>query len=264
MDIKGRNSILNVEKLTIGYKSKKKTIEIYKNINFSLNTGELTAIVGANGIGKSTLLRTLSSVQPALSGHIYLNEKDLYQYTVNSLATHLSIVLTEHLAAANLTVKELIALGRQPYTNWIGTLTENDIKIIKGAIEMVQLDDLTERKCFELSDGQVQKVMIARALAQNTSLMILDEPTTHLDIYHKAYILKLLKKIAKSTQKTVLFSTHEIDLAIQLCDKIIVMNTDEIVIDSPENLIAKGSFSKLFPEDIINFDQNTGSFRLYK
>ncbi len=131
-------------------------------------------------------------------------------------------------------------------------------------MEQVNIDDLKTKKCFELSDGQLQKVMIARALAQDTDIIILDEPTTHLDMYHKAYILKLLQTLAKETQKTILFSSHEIDLAIQLCDKMIVMTEEGVVSESPCNLISKGTFDNLFPKDLIAFDNSSGSFRVKK
>lgn len=126
------------------------------------------------------------------------------------------------------------------------------------------LEHLKHKKCFELSDGQLQRVMIARALAQDTSIIILDEPTTHLDIYHKAYILKLLKTIAQKTRKAILFSTHEIELAIQLCDKMLILDTQKSTFGEPCQLIERGSFQNLFPEDLISFDATTGSFKVKK
>ncbi len=174
------------------------------------------------------------------------------------------MVLTEQIVSKNLSVFELIALGRQPYTNWVGNLSEDDIATVNKAIAQTNLEDLRHKRCFELSDGQLQKVMIARALAQDTALIILDEPTTHLDMYHKAYILKLLQKLTKETNKTILFSTHEIDLAIQLCDSMIVMTKDAVVSDTPCNLISNGTFNALFPKDLIAFDINTGTFRVKK
>ena len=180
------------------------------------------------------------------------------------MAKSLSLVLTEPIASKNLSVFELVALGRQPYTNWVGNLTEEDLAVVENAIIQTNIVSLKDKKCYELSDGQLQKVMIARALAQDTDLIILDEPTTHLDMYHKAYILKLLQKLAKDTQKTILFSSHEIDLAIQLCDEMIVMTSDAVVMDEPCNLITKGVFKHLFPEDLIAFDTMTGSFKVRK
>lgn len=259
-----QNSILKTSNLSIGYKSKKEDLVIASKINLELNKGELIGLVGANGIGKSTLLRTLTNVQDSLQGDIIINHCSLSKYSSENLAKVLSVVLTEPIASKNLTVFELVALGRQPYTNWIGNLNPSDMDIINNALQQTHIEDLKHKKSYELSDGQLQKVMIARALAQDTDLIILDEPTTHLDMYHKAYILKLLQKLAKTTNKTILFSSHEIDLAIQLCDTMIVMTQNNVIIDQPCNLIANGTFNSLFPSDLIVFDTITGAFRVKK
>ena len=256
--------ILKTEDLSIGYTSKKVKTVVASQVNIKLNKGELIGLIGANGIGKSTLLRTLTNVQKPLSGDVFINEKSILDYNPLDLAKVLSLVLTEKIASKNLSVFELIALGRQPYTNWIGNLSEHDKSIVKQAILQTNIEDLQYKKCFELSDGQLQKVMIARALAQDTDLIILDEPTSHLDMYHKAYILKLLQRLAKETGKTILFSSHEIDLAIQLCDTLIVMNAGKVVSDQPCKLIQEGVFETLFPKDLISFDKETGSFRMMK
>ncbi|WP_290699901.1 ABC transporter ATP-binding protein [Lacinutrix sp.] len=259
-----KHTILETKNLSIGYKSKKTETIVASNINLELKEGQLIGLIGANGIGKSTLLRTLTQVQPKLSGALYLNNKPLESYKNLELAQAMSLVLTEQITSKNLSVFELIALGRQPYTNWVGSLSETDITVINKAITQTNITDLKHKKCFELSDGQLQKVMITRALAQDTDLIILDEPTTHLDMYHKAYILKLLQKLTKETGKTILFSSHEIDLAIQLCDSMIVMSKDGIVNDSPCNLIEQGAFNNLFPKNMIIFDEKIGSFRVIK
>ncbi|WP_159024055.1 ABC transporter ATP-binding protein [Formosa sp. L2A11] len=256
--------ILKTKDLTIGYRSKKKDHVISSEINIALGKGELIGLVGGNGIGKSTMLRTLTNTQEALKGQVFINNKDVTTYDNLELAQVLSIVFTEKLTSKNLSVFELVALGRQPYTNWIGTLSGLDLEKVNHALQLTNIESLKHKKCFELSDGQLQKVMISRALAQDTDLIILDEPTTHLDMYHKAYTLKLLKQLAKETGKTILFSSHEIDLAIQLCDKMIVMTPEKVVSDSPCNLIEKGVFSTLFPDDLIKFDEVTGSFRVNK
>jgi len=264
MENNNQNIVLRTENLSIGYVSKKIENIVASNINLSLLEGELVSLVGANGIGKSTLLRTLSNVQNPISGTISINNKNIRIYQPIELAKVMSLVLTEPIASKNLTIFELVALGRQPYTNWIGNITDSDLLEINKALELTNIKDLKHKKCFELSDGQLQKALIARALAQDTNLIILDEPTTHLDIYHKAYILKLLQKLAKETNKTILFSSHEIDLSIQLCDKMIVMAKDFIETDEPNNLISKGAFTTLFPKDLISFDKRTGSFRVKK
>lgn len=262
MESNKQHIILKTENLSIGYSTKKEQTVVASNVNIQLNQGELIGLVGANGIGKSTLLRTLTKVQKPLSGSVIINNKSITQFNPNELAKALSLVLTEQVVSKNLSVFELVALGRQPYTNWVGKLSDNDLLIVNKALQQTNIDELKNKKCFELSDGQLQKVMIARALAQDTDLIILDEPTTHLDMYHKAYVLKLLQNLVKDTDKTILFSSHEIDLAIQLCDKLIVMTDTSIIVDSPCNLIEKGAFNTLFPKDLIVFDEETGSFRV--
>ena len=237
---------------------------IADRLNFALQQGELSAVVGVNGIGKSTLLRTLGKVQPKLSGSIVLGNKDLKNYSTMELASTISVVLTEPLASKNLTVLELIALGRQPYTNWIGKLSDTDKSKIQEAISVVDLDKLKNKKCYELSDGQLQRVMIARALTQDTSIILLDEPTSHLDLHHKVQILKLLKSIAHKTRKTILFTSHEIEMAIQLCDKILIMNNESHEFGEPCELIQNQSFERLFPKDTVKFDAKTGSFKIEK
>lgn len=253
---------LQTKGLSIGYHNKKENHEVAKDINFSLEKGELIGLVGSNGIGKSTLLRTLCKVQNALSGEILINNQNLKSYTFETLAETLSVVLTETPASNNITVLELVALGRQPYTNWLGTITENDKKHIIQALKATEMMSFKDRKCFELSDGQLQRALIARALAQDTPIIILDEPTTHLDLYHRASILKLLKNLTKTTGTTILFSTHEIDLAIQLCDKMLVMAPEESYFGNPCQLIEAGHFSKLFPKNLIDFDVEAGRFKI--
>lgn len=251
---------LEAEILSIGYKN----VTVASNLNFKLNSGELVGIVGINGIGKSTLLRTLGNIQPQLSGEIKINTKSLKTLKTHELAKEMSLVLTEPISSKNLTVQELITLGRQPYTNWIGTLTKKDKSKISEAIQMLELEDLIQKKCYELSDGQMQRVMIARALAQDTSIILLDEPTTHLDLYHKVQILKLLQSITKQTNKTILFTSHEIEMVIQLCDKMLLINRKESAFGTPNQLTKQQAFDNLFPKDTITFDSNSGTFRIKK
>jgi len=253
-------TILSTSNLSIGYKSKKEIVTIAENLNLTLASGKLIALIGANGIGKSTLLRTITGIQQPLSGNVYLNDKNISAYKPLELAQNLSLVLTEKLPSSNLSVFELVALGRQPYTNWIGTLTPEDIIKVNEALELTQISHLAQKRHFEISDGQLQKVLIARALAQDTPLIILDEPTTHLDLLHKVSLFKLLKKLTQETQKCILFSTHDIDLAIQLSDEMIIMTPDLVVQDEPCNLISKGSFATLFKDEHIIFDAEKGKF----
>lgn len=253
-------SILKTINLSIGYTSKKETTVIKENINLTLNSGKLITLIGGNGIGKSTLIKTITSIIPKLSGEVILNNNKLENYNPEALAQNLSIVTTEKLPISNLTVSELIALGRHPYTNWLGNLTENDLKNIEYAIELTNIQHIANKNSSEISDGQLQKVMIARALAQNTPLIILDEPTTHLDLFHKVSVFKLLKKLAHETQKCILLSTHDLDLAIQLSDEMIVMTEELCIQDEPCNLIEKGVFDTLFKDENITFDKQYGKF----
>ena len=258
MDI--NNHILTTSNLSVGYTSKKEIKTIATNINLNLKKGELITLIGANGIGKSTLLRTLIGIQPPLSGNVILNGKNINEYDSISFAQNLSIVLTEKLPPSNLTVFEIIALGRQPYTNWLGNLSDNDISKINEAMELTQITSLAEKKHYEISDGQLQNVLVARALAQDTPLIILDEPTTHLDLLHKISLFKLLKKLAKETKKCILFSTHDIDMAIQISDEMIIMTDENVVQDQPCNFISKGNFETLFKNEHIAFDSEKGKF----
>ncbi|MEO8253173.1 MAG: ABC transporter ATP-binding protein [Flavobacterium sp.] len=254
------NSILQAKKISIGYTHKKEQHVVASAIDLTLKKGKLIALVGANGIGKSTLLRTITGIQKTLAGTVLLNEKNIHEMNALELAKNLSLVLTEKLPASNLTVFELVALGRQPYTNWIGTLTDQDIEKINLALALTQIEHLATKKHYEISDGQLQKVLVARALAQDTPLIILDEPTTHLDLLHKVALFKLLKKLTKETQKCILFSTHDIDMAIQLSDEMIIMTPGNVVQDEPCNFISKGIFTTLFEDENITFDAIKGKF----
>ena len=253
-------TILTTTSLSIGYHAKGQHTVIAQDLNLHLKPGALVALVGANGIGKSTLLRTLTGIQKPLQGKVTLNDKDIFGYQPQELAQNLSLVLTEKLPPSNLTVFELIALGRQPYTNWLGQLSGEDYEKITQAVELTHIEHLINKKHHEISDGQLQIVLIARALAQDTPLIILDEPTTHLDLFHKVSVFKLLKKLSQETGKCILFSTHDIDLAIQLSDEMIVMTETTVVQDMPCNLISKGVFNTLFRDSSITFDGEKGKF----
>ena len=253
-------NILFTTHLDIGYKSKSETNYVAKNINLNFEQGKLIAIIGENGIGKSTLLRTLTGIQKPLSGDVFLNNKNLISYSNIELAQNLSVVLTDKLPQSNLSVFEVIALGRQPYTNWIGKLSDDDLLQIEEAILLTDIAHLRNKKYHEISDGQLQIVLIARALAQDTPLIILDEPTTHLDLLHKVSLLKLLKKLAVEANKCIIYSTHDIDLAIQMSDEMVVFTINNITQDSPCKLIESGIFNSLFNDCSIVFDDKKGKF----
>ncbi|MEP6260466.1 MAG: ABC transporter ATP-binding protein [Gillisia sp.] len=259
---KTSNIILSTENLNVGYRNRKEETLVASHINMEVKEGELVAIIGVNGVGKSTLLRSLCGVQEALKGEIFIGGNSLKTISSEKLAELISIVLTEQPISKNLSVFELIALGRQPYTNWIGTLNLTDLEHIKEALRLVGIESLEHKKCYELSDGQLQKALIARAIAQDTPLVILDEPTTHLDIYHQAYVLKLLKNLTQQTNKGILFATHEINLALQLCDRIVLLHDNKVTTGTPTQLIEEDVFSNMFPGDLIVFDKQSQSFKI--
>lgn len=261
---KKTNKTLTTGQLSIGYRQKKKKLVIASNINLEIIQGTLVALLGKNGIGKSTLLRTLSRVQKSLSGSVLLHNKEITRYTNTEWATHVSLVLTERLPESQLTVFELVALGRQPYTNWVDALSGTDMEKIAWAMEITEIGHLKERLFYELSDGQLQRVLIARALAQDTDVIILDEPTAHLDIHHTIKIFTLLQKLVTSTDKTVLISTHEVNLAIQFASQFILMDKQQCHSGDLQKLIQQKAFDQLFDSDLINFNKALKQFVIRK
>ena len=259
-----KNIVLKTENLSIGYQTKKQQTIIASNINFSVEKGKFVALLGKNGIGKSTLLRTLSKVQNPLSGSIEINKKKITDYSYHELATSLSLVLTERLPQSQLTVFELIALGRQPYTNWIDKLSSKDLKKILWAIEQTAIEHLKDKRFYELSDGQLQRVLIARALAQDTAIIILDEPTAHLDIHHTFKIFSLLKQLVEKTGKTIVISTHEVNIAIQLADEFVLLSEQQIYSGTAKELINQNAFEQLFPKELIRFNKTLEQFIIKK
>ena len=258
--MKNQSNILELLDLSIGYKTKKKKTLVSSNINVSVERGNLVCILGKNGIGKSTLLRTIARVQPKISGRINLSDHQLESFSSIDLAKKIGLVLTERIPTGNLTVYELIALGRQPYTNWLGTLTNEDREQVMTSIKKTNLTDLMNSRCDELSDGQLQRVMICRALAQNTPIIILDEPTAHLDIQNKMVTFKLLKKLAHQLKKTIIVSTHEAQLALQLADQLWLMTESGLIDGDPKTLIKNNNINDLFDSDVVCFDGKTNQF----
>ncbi len=254
--------ILEASNLSVGYQKQKKVSPVLSNVHLSIESGKMIAIIGVNGSGKSTLLRSLTRVQEPLAGEVIINKKNINLLSDKELAAQISLVLTHQPISKNLSVYELVSLGRHPYTNWLGINSSQDKKHILSALKQVGLQQMKYKKCNELSDGQLQKVLLARAIAQDTPLIMLDEPTTHLDMYHKAQVLHLLKDVCVETNKTVVFASHEINLAIQLCDEIILIHNHSVVQGTPEKLIQSGAFQNLFPQDLIEFDELSKSFRV--
>ncbi|AOW19421.1 ABC transporter ATP-binding protein [Urechidicola croceus] len=262
MNQEKKHIILRTRNLDIGYLAKKNKTFIAEKLNITLSKGQFACLLGKNGIGKSTLLRTLTKVQSKLSGEIFVNSMNIESLSPNELARTMSLVLTEKLPESNLTVFELIALGRQPYTNWIGNLSQNDIEKINNSLKLTHIEHLTNKKFYELSDGQLQRVLISRALAQDTDIIILDEPTAHLDVLHKMETFQLLKRLAVELGKTIIVSTHEIHLAIESANELWLMTENDFITGNPRELIQNGSIQKLFSSDIVEFDSIKEKFVL--
>ncbi|HAH24141.1 MAG TPA: ABC transporter ATP-binding protein [Prolixibacteraceae bacterium] len=255
---------ITVRNLSVGYKKGKKLIAIKEGINVNAHSGELIALIGSNGIGKSTLLRTLTGFQKALGGEILLNDRKLSSFPIKELARVLSFVSTEAIRVQNLRVWELLAMGRYPYTNLIGTLTEEDNRIIKRAIGQVGLTGYEDRMIDQISDGERQRAMIARTLVQDTPLIILDEPTAFLDIRNKYEIIHLLHDFVKNENKTVLFSTHDLNISTSEVDKVWLMLDDKVLEGAPEDLILAGNFDQMFHSEKVYFNSESGDFMLRK
>lgn len=247
---------LSTENLTIGYSAGGETNRLFENLNLSLRSGEMVCFMGPNGSGKSSLLRTIAGLQTPLSGNIRFSASS----DQKERAKQIAVVLTDRVNTLNLTVQEIISFGRYPYLGWNIRLTERDKEIIETAIRQVRLNHILRRKVYELSDGQLQMVMIARALAQDTSIILLDEPTAHLDLNNRLEIMNLLKDLSRETQKAILLATHELDLALQTADIIwLTGNNRDILQGLPEDLVLNGAFDDIF--QLKGFDLKTGKIR---
>lgn len=252
-----------IKNLCIGYKGKKANKIVATDINYDIYSGELTCLLGSNGVGKSTLLRTLSGFQPKLSGHIFVLGKELDHYSDKELSQTIGIVLTEKPDVRNMTVFEMVGLGRSPYTGFWGNLSIEDEQIVCKAITQVGIESLAQRMIQTLSDGERQKVMIAKALAQETPLIFLDEPTAFLDYPSKIEVMHLLLKLCKEADKTVFLSTHDLELALQVSDKICLMHEQKgIMVGAPEDLSINGSLGSFFEKGEMVFDEITGLYRV--
>ncbi|HEY0177588.1 MAG TPA: ABC transporter ATP-binding protein, partial [Pedobacter sp.] len=261
----GQQSLLRTGMLMVGYQSGKSGHKVVSGpLNLELYAGQLICLLGPNGSGKSTLLRTVSGLQDALAGTIELEGRNLRQMKAAEIARQISLVLTDNVRSGNLDVYSLIALGRYPYSGWLGRLNQEDKKAIDHAVSLTGTSSFLNRKMDSLSDGECQKVMLARAIAQDTPLIIMDEPTAHLDLPSRIQLMRLLHRLARETGKAVLMSTHELDLALQVADQIWLMDNDgHLAAGLPEELVLNGSFQRAFDKDGISFDRATGTFPVH-
>lgn len=232
-------------------------------MSMELPAGLLVCLLGPNGVGKSTLMRTLVGLQPAITGGVTLDGADIHRLSARERARKISVVLTDSGAASLLDVQTVIGLGRYPHTGWAGRLTREDLRLVNWAIEVVGIEDLAHRQFSEISDGERQKTMIARALAQESRILVLDEITAYLDLPRRVQTMQLLRRIARDSERAVLLSSHDLDLALRSADCMWLMSKNEpLAIGAPEDLVLKGDIERVFAQDGVRFDRSQGSFRV--
>ena len=260
-----------LKNLSIGYQGKNDVRVVASGISAAIRKGELTCLLGANGVGKSTLLRTLSAFQPKLDGEIFLEVAlasqplPLTALSDKELSKMIGVVLTEKPDIRNMTSRELVALGRSPYTGFWGTLHEDDWQVVDDAISIVGIQLLSDRMIHTLSDGERQKVMIAKALAQQTPVIYLDEPTAFLDFPSKVEMMQLLRRLAREQQKTIFLSTHDFELALQVADKLWMMEKGgKLTIGTPQELATDGALARYVERPGIIFDAQTLTVKVSK
>lgn len=242
--------MITLEDLSTGYGSHC----VASHLNASLASGRLTCLLGANGVGKSTLLRTLCGFLPPMGGSIRINGTDIRQLSRKEMSQTIGVVLTERPDVPDMNVEEMTAMGRTPYTGFWGSLQGKDREAVKEALQMVGITHLRERKVHTLSDGERQKVMIAKALAQQTPVILLDEPTAFLDFPSKVETMRLLKRLAHESGKTIFLSTHDLEMAIQLADDLWLLSKEGLQSGTADNLSANGSLERFVSCNGIRFD----------
>ncbi len=255
---------INISELKIGYQTGKgHPLFVAGPMNLDVHKGELACLIGPNGSGKTTLIRTISSMQKPLAGQVYILDRDTGHLNRKERSRMLSLVLTGQQVPGNMKVHELVSLGRYPHTGWFARLSSSDLDQINQAMEITGILKFADRSVITLSDGERQKVMVARALAQDTPVILLDEPTAHLDIPNRVSIMILLKKLAQETGKAILLSTHELELALQAADRLWLIREDKTAIGgTPEELALNGIIGATFNDSHVRFDEANGTFRM--
>lgn len=252
---------LKLRDATTGYRSKGQLIPIGTQYNATLPAGKLTCLLGVNGSGKSTLLRSLSKSQNLLKGEILIEDRNIASVPNSEIGKLIGIVLTDRVESPNMTVYELLTLGRAPYSNFWGKLTAKDKKIIEESMECIGIRELRDRKVCSLSDGERQKVMVAKTLAQQTPIILLDEPTAFLDYPSKLELIMLMRKLAHYNNKTILLSTHDIPLAMQFSDYLWLIDKNRRLITGiPDELGIRGDIGESFNRDGVMYDHSTHTF----
>ena len=258
-----KETTIQLRNVTTGYRVKGKEKEISLGLNATLHTGEMTCLLGPNGAGKSTLLRTMAGFQPSLGGEVSVNKKPLKKYAPKELAKAVSVVLTQNSDIKNMTVEEVLAIGRSPYTGFWGRLRERDRKMIDKCLTWVGIEELRGRKMQTLSDGERQKVMIAKAIAQETPIILLDEPTAFLDYPSKVAMMLLLHRLAKALKKTIFMSTHDLEHALQVADQVWLIDPEKgLTTGMPEDLSLNGSIESYFIKEGMTYDRDSCTFSI--
>ena len=247
--------MIRFQSLSLGYGSR----ILIDSLSATVKSGELTALVGRNGTGKSTLLRAITGLGERIGGDILLGDKSIDSLSTAELATMVAFVTTDKVRIANLRCRDVVALGRAPYTNWIGRMQEQDEEIVMRSMKLVGMSDYADKTMDRMSDGECQRIMIARALAQQTPIILLDEPTAFLDMPNRYELCTLLQHLAHEEQKCILFSTHELDIALALCDSIALISPPQLHLLPTEEMVKSGYIEKLFTSGIVNFDPTTRS-----
>jgi iron complex transport system ATP-binding protein len=245
--------MIRFDNIRLGYGNR----TLIENLSATVERGALTALVGRNGTGKSTLLRAIAQLGEVLSGEILLDGRPLQTLAPSEMASMVAFVTTDKVRIANLRCRDVVALGRAPYTNWIGRMQEQDKAIVEQALESVDMSDYADKTMDRMSDGECQRIMIARALAQQTPIILLDEPTAFLDMPNRYELCTLLRRLAHEEQKCILFSTHELDIALSLCDAIALIAPPELHILPTDEMVRSGHIERLFTTGIVAFDPAT-------
>lgn len=245
---------LELRDLYIGYAEDANRHIVAEALNASLPKGTMACLVGANGVGKSTLMRTLSGFQPALRGEVRNEGRALEEYTPRELSEKIGVVLTERESVPELTVEEVVAIGRAPYTNFWGRLTAADRRAVDEAIALVGIEHLRHKKIGRVSDGERQKAMIAKALAQQTSVILLDEPTAFLDYGSKVAVMRLLRRLAHEEGKAILLSTHDLEIAFQTADEVWILQHDGLQTGTLDALEEHGAVSAFLAKSGLRYE----------
>lgn len=252
--------MIRLAQVNIGYRSKQATTSVVEEMNFSLPESGIVSVIGANGSGKSTLLRSIAGLQPILKGEIFIQNKNITNYTSEERSKAMALVLTDQSISKNLSVKELVSLGRYPYYHWYNGFSFTDRQHICCALETCGVLELKDKKLSDISDGQLQRALIARAIAQDTPILLLDEPAVHLDVHHKASIFNMFLKLCQNTNKLMILATHELHFALQVSDYCIVLHQNTAQLYETKALTKASVLQEMFASKHLKFDEQLKHF----